>query len=157
MQTVTDYDSEIYADLRQYLLNLLGVPVVRGRQNNAPLPDNAVIMQLLYDQSPNQDYDENGNICEVVTRVIQLDFFGEGANNRARKIATFWKTDYTCDALKKCQPLYTGNLRSIQFINEKNLFEDRAILEVFLQFSVVYEYNVETTSNVKIGIHEWRN
>lgn len=157
MQTVEDYDSEIYADLRKYLLGLIDVPVLRGRQNNAPLPDNAVIMQFLYDTSPSQDYDSDGTLCETITRSIQLDFFGEGANNRARKVSTFWKTNYSCEKLTACQPLYAGILRSVPFVNEKNLYEERAILEVFLQFTVVYEYNVETTANVKVGLYKWHN
>lgn len=158
MSTITDYDKLIYADLRAYLLDTVGGNVVRGRQNNAPLPQNVVIMQTINDETIMQGIeDEQGNVKEVITRCVQLDFFGDDANAKARKIATMWKTSYTCDKLKQCQPLYAGLLKSVQFVNEKNLFEDRAILEVYLQFEVVYQYNVQTTDNVYIkDIKQWR-
>lgn len=155
MQTV-DYDKLIYADVRQFLLGLVGGNVVRGRQNNAPLPQDVIVMQNINDVSVNQGYDDGGNVSETLTRCIQLDFFGTNASAKARQVATMWKTPYACDALKQCQPLYTGIMRNVQFVNEKQLFEDRCILEVYLQFTAVYEYNVETTDQVYIkDISRW--
>lgn len=49
MQTV-DYDKLIYADVRQFLLGLVGGNVVRGRQNNAPLPQDVIVMQNIKDR-----------------------------------------------------------------------------------------------------------
>lgn len=154
MQTI-DYDTIIYTDLRQYLMGLLNCNVIRGRQNYSPIPEGCVIMQNLYDESPQQIYDVDGNVKEVLTRCIQLDFIGANAGAWCRQVATMWKTPYTCDALTNSSPLYCNNAISQQFVNEKNIYEDRYILAVFLQFEVNYAYNVDKTDNVTVGIKSW--
>lgn len=155
MQTV-DYDTQVYTDLRQYLKTLLNCPVVRGRQNNVPMPDDCVIMQNLFDNSPMQGYEVDGKLNEVVTRCIQLDFYGSMAGAKCRQIATLWKSEYSCSHLNFISPLYCNNPKSQQYVNEKGIYEDRYILEVFLQFSTYYEYNRESTDKLDIGVKSWR-
>ena len=155
MQTV-DYDSSRYSDVRQYLIGLLNCPVVRGRQNYSPLPEGCVLMQNIDDEQIWQDYDDNGDVTDVVTRRMQLDFFGKDASARARLIGTMWKTPYSVDALKQCAPLYCNNVISQQFVNEKGIYEDRCILDVFLQFEANYEYNVDKTDQLSVEIKRWR-
>lgn len=154
MQTV-DYDTLIYTDVRKYLIDLLACPVIRGRQNYSPLPEGCIVMQNINDEQAWQDYDDDGNVVDVVTRCIQLDFFGKDAGSRARLVATMWKTPYTCDALTNSAPLYCNNLISQQFVNEKGIYEDRYILDVFLQFQVNYEYNVDKTDQLSVSIKAW--
>lgn len=155
MQTV-DYDTLVYKDLRQYLVAMLNCTVIRGRQNYSPLPEGCIIMQNLYDESPQQGYAQDGKITEVLTRCIQLDFIGASAGAWCRQVATVWKTPYTVDALQSTSPLYCNNPISQQFVNEKDIYEDRYILDVFLQFETNYEYNVDKTDNVTVSIKSWR-
>lgn len=155
MQTV-DYDTLVYKDLRQYLVAMLNCTVIRGRQNYSPLPEGCIIMQNLYDESPQQGYTQDGKITEVLTRCIQLDFIGASAGAWCRQVATMWKTPYTVDALQSTSPLYCNNPISQQFVNEKDIYEDRYILDVFLQFETNYEYNVDKTDNVTVSIKSWR-
>lgn len=154
MQTV-DYDTLIYTDLRQYLLRLVGGNVVRGRQNNAPLPEDVTMMQFLRDETLSQDYDDDGNVSHLITRCIQLDFFGVNANAKGRQVATMWKTPYTGRELTKCVPLYCDTLKSVPFINEKGIYEERAILEIYLQFTVHYAYNVDQANVYIKDIVKW--
>lgn len=155
MQTI-DYDTIIYIDLRQYLIGLLNCTVIRGRQNYSPIPEGCIIMQNLYDESPQQQYDQDGNVVEVLTRCIQLDFIGSMAGAWCRQVATLWKTPYTTENMTVASPLYCDNAISQQFVNEKNIYEDRYILSVFLQFQVNYEYNVDKTDQVKLEVKPWR-
>lgn len=154
MQTV-DYDTLIYTDLRQYLLRLVGGNVVRGRQNNAPFPEDVTMMQFLRDETLSQDYDDDGNVSHLITRCIQLDFFGVNANAKGRQVATMWKTPYTGRELTKCVPLYCDTLKSVPFINEKGIYEERAILEIYLQFTVHYAYNVDQANVYIKDIVKW--
>lgn len=136
-------------------MKLLDCPVVRGRQNYSPLPEGCVIMQNLFDTQTWQHYDIGGEVVDIITRRMQLDFFGENAGARARQIATMWGTPYTCDALEYSQPLYCYDLVSQQFVNEKGIYEDRYILDILLQFHVYYEYELDKIKQVQVGVKRW--
>lgn len=154
MQTI-DYDKLIYTDIRQYLLSMFDCPVVRGRQNYSPLPEGCIIMQNIDDEQIWQDYDDNGYINDVVQRRMQLDFYGVDAGARARQVHSMWKTHYTTEKLTQCAPIFCNSLISIQFVNEKGVYEDRYTLDVFLQFAVNYEYNVDKTDNLSVEVKKW--
>lgn len=147
MATVTH--SDIYKEVRAYLLGLFLCPpgtVIKGYQNNSPLPENAVVMTILFehalDVSSNYyDFDnEKTAVQQSIEVTMQIDFYGNSAGDRARKLSTLWKNTYTTGALMKCQPLYSKDLQQITFINEKSQYEPRWMVEVALQYNPEYEH-----------------
>lgn len=148
MATVTHED--IYKEVRAYLLGLFSCPpetVIEGYQNDSPLPENAVVMTILFeaafDVSSNY-YDEINEIATVqqsVEATMQIDFYGAEASSRARKISNLWKNHYSTARFTVCQPLYSKDPRRMVLVNEKSIYEDRWSVDVLLQYNPEFEYD----------------
>lgn len=140
-------DQEIYKDVRAFLLGLFPdanpkeiIQVNIGSQANNPLPHNAIVMQVLF----NNNFDESvvtplppdeASIQNSVEVRFQLDFYGPHAQKRSRTVATLWKNYYACEKLTVCQPLYVQSYNRHVYINDSNLYEDRWILDLGLQYN----------------------
>lgn len=147
MATVTHDD--IYKEVRAYLLGLFSCPpeiVIKGFQNGSPLPEDAIVMSILFEQTfdvASNYYDVNSDLATVQQSVqvsMQVDFYGTQAATRSRKLANLWKNQYTTEWLSKCQPLYCKDPQQIIFINEKAQYEPRWMLEIELQYNPEFEH-----------------
>lgn len=134
---------EIYKDVRKFLLSLFPgseKQVIQAAQNNQALPNNAVVMQVLF----------SGNLDQAVTTPLppdaaaiqnsaevrmQIDFYGAMAEQRSRVVATLWRTNYTCERLTSCQPLYIQSYNRHVYVNDSNQYEDRWIIDLGLQYN----------------------
>lgn len=134
---------DIYKDVRGFLLGLFpgsGQQVIQAMQNNNPLPDGAVVMQVLF--SKNLDTavitslpPAQAAIRNSVEVRMQIDFYGVNAEASSRIVANLWRTGYTCDLLTTCQPLYVQSHDRHVYINDSNQYEDRWILDLGLQYN----------------------
>ena len=149
--------SDIYKEVRAYLLGLFLCPpetVIKGYQNNSPLPQNAVVMTILFerglDVSANYyDFDSGKAVVQQSVEItMQIDFYGEQAGDRARKLSTLWKNAYTTEALTKCQPLHSKNPQQMTFVNEQSQYEPRWMLEVTLQYNPEFEHDQTYTTDM---------
>lgn len=134
---------EIYKDIRAFLLGLFpgaDLQIIQSAQNNQPLPNNAVVMQVLF----------GGNLDTAVVTTLppaeaaiqnsvevrfQIDFYGPLAEQRSRTVANLWRTYYACDRLTVCQPLYVQSYNRHVYVNDSNQYEDRWIMDLGLQYN----------------------
>jgi hypothetical protein len=134
---------EIYKDVRAFLLGLFPgseKQIIQAAQNNNPLPNNAVVMQVLF--SKNLDIavvtplpPTEAAIQNSVELRMQIDFYGVNAEARSRIVANLWRTGYTCDLLTTCQPLYVQSHDRHIYVNDSNQYEDRWIIDLGLQYN----------------------
>lgn len=148
MATVTHAD--IYKEVRAYLLGLFSCPpetLIQGYQNGSPLPENAVVMTILFEHS----FDVSSNYYDLINEIttvqqsvevtMQLDFYGVEASTRSRMVSNLWKNPYTTVRLTNCQPLYSKDPRRTVLVNEKSIYEDRWSVDVLLQYNPEFEYD----------------
>lgn len=154
--TISITEDDLFIDLWTYLTELFECPVIRGYENNNPLPDDCIVMHMLFERD--LDYTANywdPSVEEItaqrsVAATFQLDFYGTEANNRARVVANLWKSSYTTDRMTKCQPLDSGQPRKDILVNESNQYENRMMLEITLQYNPETSYHVDGVDEISI-------
>lgn len=143
MATLNATHQEIYKDIRAFLLGLFPgseKQIIQSIQNNQPLPNNAVVMNILF--SSNFDTavttyrpSTAADIQNSVEVRMQLDFYGKDAESRSRIVNNLWRNDYACERLSVCQPLYVQSHNRHPYVNDSNQYEDRWIMDVGLQYN----------------------
>lgn len=156
MATISTTERDIFIELRTYLIELFNCAVVQGYQNNVPVPENGIVMHMLFER----DLDYTSNYWDPtdseitaqrsVEATFQLDFYGVEANSRARVVANLWQSSYTTDRLTKCQPLYSGDPRKNVLVNESNQFENRMMLDIKLQYNPETSYQSDSVDSISI-------
>lgn len=149
MATVTH--AQIFREVRAYLLGLFSCPpesVVQCYQNDAPLPKQAVVMSILFEHAfdfPASYYEperDKAAVQQSVEVTMQIDFYGNQAGDRARKLSNLWKNQYTTARLTSCQPLYCKDPMQMTFINEQSRYEERWTVELALQYNPEFEHEL---------------
>lgn len=134
---------EIYKDVRAFLLGLFPGSerqVIQALQNNQPLPNNAVVMHVLFtkalDQPVTTMLPPDAAAIQTSTEVrLQIDFYGSSAEERSRVVANLWRSGYTFDLLATCKPLYVQSHDRHPYVNQSNQYEDRWIVDLALQYN----------------------
>lgn len=156
MATISVTERDIFIELRRYLTELFSCPVAQGYQNNVPIPENGIVIHMLFERDLDYtaDYwnpaDEQMTAQRSVEATFQLDFYGEEANSRARVVANLWKSSYTTDRMTKCQPLDNGQPRKDVLVNQANQYENRMMLDVTLQYNPETSYHVDSVDEISI-------
>lgn len=159
MASLSVTHQEIYRDIRLFLLGLFPgseLQIVQAAQNNQPLPNNAVVMQVLFsgnfDIAVVTDRSVQGeqDIQNSVGMRMQLDFYGVDAEARSRAVNNLWKTQYTCDRLSVCQPLYVQSYNRHVYVNDSNQYEDRWIMDLVLQYNPQVTVAQDFTSDAPV-------
>lgn len=146
-------DQAIYLEIWNYLTKLFNCPVEQGLQNNTPLSHDGIMMTLLpyseaLDQSQHINEDGTSTIQQSRLYMMQLDFYGEQAFNRANQVGVMWRSNYTTNELKTIQPLYANQVRNMEFINEQDQYEKRFLLEIALQYNPHYTYTEQSDTDI---------
>lgn len=146
-------DQAIYIEIWNYLTKLFNCPVEQGLQNNTPLSHDGIMMTLLpyseaLDQSQYINADNESMIQQSRLYMMQLDFYGEQAFNRANQVGVMWRSNYTTNELKTIQPLYANQVRNMEFINEQDQYEKRFLLEIALQYNPHYTYTEQSDTDI---------
>lgn len=156
---------QVYIEVYRFLIKLFKCEVLQGLQNNTPLPENCIVTTILDER--NLDYSSNyytddttQNIHNVTVKqsvecMMQLDFYGTDAQIRARHLATIWQNEISTSALQSCQPLYCKAPKQMTFVNEKNQYEPRWMVEVYLQYNPEFTHDqgfldMPTITKIKI-------
>ena len=134
---------ELYREIRLFLLGLFPdatLQIVQSTQNNQPLPENAIVMQVLFDSNMDEsvttyNHPNEAMVQNSVEVRVQLDFYGAMAESRSRIVANLWKNYYGTDNMEICKPLYVQSRQRHPYINDSNQYEDRFILDLALQFN----------------------
>lgn len=134
---------ELYREIRLFLLGLFPdatLQIVQSIQNNQPLPENAIVMQVLFDSNMDESVTTYNPPNEAMVQNsvevrVQLDFYGAMAESRSRIVANLWKNYYGTDNMEICKPLYVQSRQRHPYINDSNQYEDRFILDLGLQYN----------------------
>ncbi|MDE1479974.1 hypothetical protein KKJ01_17550 [Xenorhabdus bovienii] len=159
MATITVTHRDIFIELRRLLVELFQCDVVQGYQNGVPVPQNGIVMHVLFERDidyiANYYHHESSEITaqRSVELTIQLDFYGVDADSRARVVANLWQSSYTTARLKKCQPLYSEQPKKNVLVNEAAQYENRVMLEIKLQYNPEITYSVDSTDKFSIDIN----
>lgn len=143
---VSDIDvtnDDLYLDIRRFLLGLFpddSQKIIKAMQNNQPLPEGAIVMNLFLENNLDESVTTYWNEAEArvqnsVESRLQLDFYGPEAQRKSRIVYNVWKNYYAADRLKSCQPLYVHSYGRHPYINDSNNYEDRWILDLGLQYN----------------------
>lgn len=151
-------EQAIYLEIWNYLFELLGVKAEQGLQNNTPLSIDAVQMTLMPYSQPldqSQYYNESGEstIQESRQYMMQLDFYGGDAFNRANKVAVMWRSAFSTNTLKAVSPLYANNVQNLSHVNEQDQYEKRFLLEIALQYNPHYTYTEQSDTDINVSVN----
>lgn len=144
MAAILDIDHrELIREIRLFLLGLFpdATPqIVQSIQNNQPLPENAIVIQVLFDSNMDESVTTYNPPNEAMVQNsvevrVQLDFYGAMAESRSRIVANLWKNYYGTDNMTICKPLYVQSRQRHPYVNDSNQYEDRFILDLGLQYN----------------------
>ena len=153
---------EIYRELRLYLLELFpdaSAQIIQAYQNNNPTPENAIVMQALFDRNMDETstyYEpalEQAHAHNSVSVGLQLSFYGADAESRSRTVYTLWKSPYSTSRMELCQPLYAQGRDRRPYINDSNQYEDRWIVDLALQYNPQVTYAQDFTDSAAVTIN----
>ncbi|HGY3148209.1 TPA: hypothetical protein ACNVU4_002275 [Morganella morganii] len=156
MATISVTEDDIFGEFSRYLHELFQCQIVRGYENDSPVPKDGIVMHMLFERDLDYtaDYwnpaDEQMTAQRSVEATFQLDFYGAEANSRARVVANLWKSSYTTDRMTKCQPLDNGHPRKDVLVNQANQYENRMMLEITLQYNPETSYHVDSVDEISI-------
>lgn len=150
---MTDYLTPIYTDMRKWLLILFpNTPIVRAYANNAPIPNDAIIMTFMLETAldqPSTVYADNTAIVyDSIQGTMQVDCYGKNAHAMARQVSTMWHSVLTCDAIGNIEPLYARQPKDLTFVNEFGIYEPRFMTSLELQYNTNYEQSIQTTNTI---------
>lgn len=153
-------EQEIYKDIRLFLLGLFPgseLQIVQSAQNNQPLPNNAVVMQILFAKNLDVAVETYRPTTEVdiqnsVEARMQIDFYGSSAEARSRILNNLWRNQFACDRLKACQPLYVQSYNRHVYVNDSNQYEERWIIDLALQYNPQVTVAQDFTDSAAINI-----
>lgn len=152
---------ELYREIRLYLLGMFpaaGSQIIQAFQNNNPLPENAIVMQALFERNLDETstyYEpalEQAHAQSSVDVRLQLSFYGADAEKRSRTVYTLWKSPYTTSRMTACQPLYATGRDRRPYINDSNQYEDRWIVDLSLQYNPSVTYAQDFAEDVNFDI-----
>lgn len=159
MEAISLNHDDLYKEIRSYLVKLFGTQsVVKSIQNGVPLPENAIVMNIINESDLDMAvtrYDKPEGVAGVqvsVSVLMQIDFYGNEAGKRARILANLWRSNHATNALKDCQPLYAKDPIRAPVINEKSMYEDRFIVELQLQYNPVVTHKQVFIDGVDIQL-----
>lgn len=143
--------TQLYTIVGGFLQAMIGVDpstgitvaVTRGQINLVPMPPTPFINMLAMVSgrvSTNEvfyDGTAQTQITQQSTKVkMRMDFYGPLAHDWATIIETLWRDTVGCNALAPvCAPLYSNEPMQSTLVNGEENYEDRWILEAFLQYN----------------------
>ena len=150
----------LYREIRLFLLGLFpdATPqIVQSIQNNQPLPENAIVMQVLFDSNMDESVTTYNPPNEAMVQNsvevrVQIDFYGAMAESRSRIVANLWKNHYGTDNMTICKPLYVQSRQRHPYINDSNQYEDRFILDLGLQYNPTVTHAQDFAEDASVTI-----
>lgn len=151
---------ELYREIRLFLLGLFPgseLQIIQSAQNNQPLPENAIVMQVLFDSNMDESVTtynppDEAMVQNSVEVRVQLDFYGAMAESRSRIVANLWKNYYGTDNMEICKPLYVQSRQRHPYINDSNQYEDRFILDLGLQYNPTFTHAQDFAEDASVII-----
>lgn len=159
--------SQLYTTVGTFIQTAIGVDpatavtvaVTRGQINRVSMPPTAFINMLAMVSgrlSTNEDSygSDQTQVTQMSTKVkMRLDFYGPLAQDWATVIQALWRDTYGCNQLKPvCQPLYDNEAFQGALVNGEEQYEDRWILELFLQYNPTITTPQQSATELKLKV-----
>lgn len=133
----------VFVMVRAFILTLFpAVEVIRGLQNNTPMPTGGFIALTPIGQARlgTNESRYNGVGSKFLTRHtqydVQFDFYGPDSSDWATTVETAFRDQYGCDTLGPViAPLYCGNAQQAPLIDGEENYEERWIISASVQFN----------------------
>lgn len=146
---------EIYKDVRDWLLTIHpNAEIVKGYQNNASVPIDAIVMTILFTEKLDQLSTYYDGVASELTVFeselvrMQVDFYGDSSFDRAVKTSTIFKSLLTTNAMESIQPLNCTAPRNMTYVNNASQYEKRYMLELELQHNPSYVQTVDSSIEI---------
>jgi hypothetical protein len=147
--TVSPLQAAVFTKLGDFIVAQLGCPVVRGLDNQVPMPPASpgfVVMTAVYQERLRTNVDAyidpfptpgGAQTLEKGTRLdVQLDFYGASSGDWADILSTVLRDEYGCTALgPDVAPLYADEPRLMPLVDGEEQYEQRWLLVATLQYN----------------------
>jgi hypothetical protein len=153
---------QLYTAVGTFIQTVLGVDpatsvtvaVTRGQINRVSMPNTAFVNMWLADNDPlrtNVDTWQQSaqtQTTETGTRVkMRVDFYGPLSNDWQKAVTALWRDYYGAAQLAPvCAPLYYGNAVHATLIDGEEQYEDRWIVDLFLQYNPQFVVSQQTAN-----------
>jgi hypothetical protein len=148
--------------LRNYLLELFpGLQVVNSYGNDISMPADPYILmtgistrRLGTNRHVYRPLDSNKDTAQPMAIDVQIDIYGEGAEDNINKLTTLWRDAYTNERLKAAgaAPLYHDNPRNATFQNSSHNYEPRWLVMLTIQYDQTVTTVQEFFDNLPITL-----
>lgn len=160
--------AQLYTIIGQYIQAVIGVDpgtgqaveVTRGQINLVSMPDNAFINMQLFTSGRIRtgvhtwDSVAQTQSVEMGTKMkVRLDCYGPLGSDWATALKALWRDLYGCTFLASVgAPLYDGEAMQGALVNGEEQYEDRWILELFLQYNPVVTVPQQSATSLKVKV-----
>lgn len=165
MPTVSITESNVLAALRAFILTLVSCEVVRGLDNEVPMPAGGFIELTPALMTPLSttvvEYDDSdptaslANFKGPLKYSVQVDCYGTVASDWAAAIVMALRTPYACDSFAASgfdiQPLYADDPKQLSFVDEGNQFVERWVFNAVLQYNPVIIIPMQSMTQISLG------
>jgi hypothetical protein len=159
--------AQLYTIIGQFVQAVIGtdpatsqtVVVTRGQINLVAMPDSAFVNMQLFTMGRlrtnvhTYTVDQQMEV-EVGTKVkVRLDFYGPLAEDWSRGVTALWRDDYGCAFLASVgAPLYDGDPMQAALVNGEEQYENRWIVEMYLQYNPVITVPQQSATTFKVKV-----
>lgn len=166
--TVSITSAQLYTIVGQFIQAVLGVDpatgqtveVTRGQINRVSMPDNAFVNMQIFTSGRVRTNVNTWNgvdqtqATEVGTKVkIRLDFYGPLSEDWSKAVGALWRDGYGCTFLAPVgAPLFDGDAMQGALVNGEEQYEDRWIMELFLQYNPVVTVPQQSATTFKVTV-----
>lgn len=165
--TVSITSAQLYTIIGQFIQAVIGVDpatsvtvaVTRGQLNLVPMPNSAFVNVQLFTmgrlRTNVHTYTSDQQVqVEVGTKVkVRLDFYGPLAEDWSKAVTGLWRDNYGCAFLASVgAPLYDGDAIQAALVNGEEQYENRWIVELFLQYNPVITVPQQSAITLKVKV-----
>lgn len=163
--TVNVTESDLFAGLRAFLLNVLGsnFQVYKTQGNRVADAIGSFVMMtplfieglstsvVTYDPGADERHDTRTTQFRV-----QLDVYGPDASANSNIIATLFRSEYATEQMASgpLQPFYATDPKQNVMTNSEQQYEDRWTFELYMQFNPTVTSPQQFADELHIGLAE---
>lgn len=162
--TIDITEAAALAVLRGFLLSLLptGTEVVRGEQNQVPMPVGQNWVEILPMMRRRlgtniESYDGAAGARYAMTSMeltVQADLFGPAAGDNSQIVKSMWRDRNATEYFGTFNgaPLFASDLRQTPFVNDQQQYEYRWSLDLVMQINPTITVVQEFAASLAIGL-----
>ena len=160
--TIDIIDQDIFSSMRTFLLSFLpaNTEVVQAQDNRVAMPkqgfvtmNNVGMDRISFNIDNYQAIDQGKTILTPFRYSLQLDFYGEYAQNWCAEAVSLFRDEYATEIFpSNIQPLYADDPMQIPLIDGEAQYEQRWKLVTSLQYNPILSLTQQSMVAVVIEI-----